>query len=146
MYLRQVGKNNSWLLSQPRLGAVMLTSCRVLHFFSQPLCAARVRGERELNLGTGVEQGMGHKEALHALSVLTALKHHLCHVLLYLWGALVPSSPGSSGSNGAGAFWAAHNPVLQGCSHPSFREAALRHSFKLHTICRSHSSNLWTFE
>lgn len=57
-------------------------------------------------------------------ALTSALKHHLCHVLLYLWGVLVPSSPGSKGSNGAGAFWAAHNPVLQGCPHP-FRKSAL---------------------
>lgn len=105
-----------------------------------------MRDKQELNLGTCVQQTMGHKEAPHALSVLTALKHHLYHVLLYLWGALLPSSPGSRGNNGAGDFWAAHDPVLQGCPHSSFREAALRHPFKLHTICRSHSSNFWTFE
>lgn len=128
LYLSQVGKKNSLLLSQPRLAAVMFTPCRILHFFPWLLCIARVRGERELNMGTGVEQGIKRLFILCAHSI----KHQLYHVFLYRWADLVPSSLGSRGSNGAGAFWAARSPVLQGCPHPSFKEVTLRHSFKLH--------------
>lgn len=48
-------------------------------------------------------------------------KYQLHHVLLYIRGALVPSSPGSRGGSGGGALRATPSPVLQGCHHSSFR-------------------------
>lgn len=75
LHLPQVENKDSCLLSQLRLTAVI--SVYLLQdspHFSQLLFIGRAQGRRELKLGSSVEQGTGHKKALHALCVLTAVK------------------------------------------------------------------------
>lgn len=104
----------------------------------------------DLKLGTGVEQGTGHRESFHALCVLTAVKisapscfalHTGCSCPLltrqqgkqWRWsrsplGYTQPSAPGLSPS----FFW-------------TWLRLVLRRFSQLSTVCGSHFSNFRTF-